>query len=155
MRISRAGPEHLGAIRELLVASPLLRRYGTTKRGARASLEEALGAGDTLVVALEGIEVLGVAWVIATRALDRSAYLLLLLVSEGSRSQGIGGRLVADVERRARAAGCRHLLLLVTTTNRRARAFYVRHGYRHFADLPAFVRPGISESLYQKRLSGR
>ena len=40
--------------------------------------------------------------------------------------------------------------MLVTKTNRRARAFYERHGYGRVGDLPGFVRPEIAETLYLK-----
>jgi GNAT superfamily N-acetyltransferase len=105
---------------------------------------------ETVLVAIERAEILGVAWVIITPALDRSAYLGLLLVAEGEQSRGIGSALLADAERRARALGSRHMVLLTSTTNRRARAFYRRHGYRHVGNLPGFVRPAIGESLYVK-----
>jgi GNAT superfamily N-acetyltransferase len=133
-----------------MTQSPLLRRYRVTLAGARSSLAEALRERDQLIVALERGEPAGLAWVIATRALDRAAYLRLLLVAEGHQSRGVGAALLADAERRARASDCRHLVLLVTTTNRRARTFYRRHGYRHVGNLPGFVRPGIGETLYVK-----
>ena len=150
MRITRATLTHVPALARLMTASPLLQRYGVTIVGARSSLLEALRERDQLVVALEGGKPLGLAWVITTRALDRAAYLRLLLVAEGQQSRGVGAALLADAERRARASGCRHLVLLVTTANRRARTFYARHGYRHVGNLPGFVRPGIGESLYVK-----
>ena len=100
--------------------------------------------------AVEGDSVLGFAWVIMTRALDRAAYLRLLLVAETHQSRGLGAALLARAEHEARASRCRHLVLLVTRTNRRARSFYVRHGYAHVGDLAGFVRPGIAESLYLK-----
>jgi GNAT superfamily N-acetyltransferase len=117
---------------------------------ARSSLLEGLRERDQLLVALERGQPLGLAWVITTRALDRAAYLRLLLVAGGHQSRGVGAALLADAERRARASGCRHLVLLVTTTNRRARTFYSRLGYRHVGNLPGFVRPAIGESLYVK-----
>ena len=150
MKMTRASTAHVPALARLMTASPLLRRYGVTFGGARSSLLEALRARDQLVVALEGGEPLGLAWVITTRALDRAAYLRLLLVAEGQQSRGLGAALLADAERRARTSGCRHLVLLVTTANRRARTFYARHGYRHVGNLPGFVRPAIGESLYVK-----
>ena len=150
MKIARASTAHVPALARLMRASPLLRRYGVTLGGARSSLLEALRARDQLTVALEAGEPLGLAWVITTRALDRSAYLRLLLVAEGRQSSGVGGALLADAERRARASGCRHLVLLVTTANRRARTFYARQGYRHVGNLRGFVRPRIGESLYVK-----
>jgi len=150
MRITRATRTHVPALARLMTASPLLQRYAVTLVRARSSLLEALRERDQLVVALEGGKPLGLAWVITTRALDRAAYLRLLLVAEGQQSRGLGAALLADAERRARASGCRHLVLLVTTANRRARTFYGRHGYRHVGNLPGFVWPGIGESLYVK-----
>ncbi len=155
MRTLRATRAHLGAMTELMSRSPLLRRYGVTRHRAHASLEEGLRERDLILVALEGDDVIGLAWVIATRALDRSAYLRLLLVAERQQSRGVGAALLADAERRARASGCRHLVLLVTTANRRGRAFYARQGYRHVGNLPGFARPRIGESLYVKSWSRR
>jgi len=154
MTIVPAKRAHLPALAALMSASPLLRRYGVTAPRARESLHEALGNGDTLLIAVDGATVLGLAWVIATNALDRSAYLRLLLVAPGQRSRGVGAALLSDAERRASMAGSRHMILLVTTTNRRARAFYVSRGYRYIGALPGFARPRINESLYVKSLHG-
>ncbi len=150
MRIASATHRQLHAIAELMAASSLLRRYGLTPKGARTSLAEALRDRDVLLVAIDGGSVVGFAWLITTRALDRSAYLRLLLVADGRRSRGVGKALLERAERKVRARKCRHLALLVTTTNRRARVFYERHGYRHVGDLAGFVRPRIDESLYVK-----
>ena len=153
MRIRGARDTDLGALARLMAESPLLGRYGVTATRAREGLREALREGDVLLVALDGDDVVGFAWVIPTRALDRAAYLRLLLVAEGRQSQGTGAAVLARAERRARVAGCRHLALLVTKTNRRARSFYARHGYRHVGDLAGFVRPRLGEALYVRRLN--
>ena len=155
MRIASATGAHLAAMTQLMARSPLLRRYGVTRHRAYASLGEGLRERDLLQVAIEDGLVIGLAWVIATRALDRAAYLRLLLVAEQRRSRGVGAALLADAEQRARASGCRHLVLLVTTANRRGRSFYARLGYRHVGNLPGFVRPRIGESLYVKSWSAR
>ena len=149
-RIVRATHVHIGPIATLMAGSPLLRRYRVSARGAKASLAEALRERELVLVAVDGEAVIGLAWVITTRALDRAAYLRLLLVSEKHQSRGIGAALLARVEREARASRCRHVVLLVTKTNRGARSFYERHGYAHVGDLAGFVRPGIAESLYLK-----
>ncbi len=149
-RIVRATDAHVGRIATLMASSPLLRRYRVTARGAKASLAEALRERDLLLVTVDGDAVVGLAWAITTRALDRAAYLRLLIVSEEHRSRGIGAALLARVEREARAWRCRHLVLLVTKTNRRARSFYEDHGYAHVGDLAGFVRAGVAESLYLK-----
>jgi GNAT superfamily N-acetyltransferase len=150
MRIVRATRRHVPSIAALMAASPLLRRYRVTRAGATASLSEGLRAGDLLLVGVDSGAVLGLAWLIRTRALDRSAYLRLLLVAEGRQSRGLGAALLARGEREVRASGARHLLMLVTRANRRARSFYEKHGYRRVGDLPSFVRRGITESLYLK-----
>jgi GNAT superfamily N-acetyltransferase len=152
MRIAFAANKDIPGIAALMAASVLLRRYDVTARGARVSVTEALRAGDVLLVARDGNVIVGFAWSIATRALDSAAYLRLLLVNEDRRSHGVGAALLVRTERAARAAGSRHMVLLVTATNRRARAFYSRQGYDHIGHLPGFVRPGIAESLYVKRL---
>ena len=149
-RIVAARPAHVNAIADLIAESPLLHRYGVTARGARTSLAEALHQRDIVLVAMDGATVVGFAWALWTRALDRSAYLRLLLVAEGRQSRGTGAALLERVEREARKARCRHLALLVTKDNRRARSFYESHGYAHVGDLPGFVRPGITEALYLK-----
>jgi len=149
-RIVRATREHVGPMATLMAASPLLRRYRVTARGARASLTEAVRERDLVLAAVDRDAVVGLAWVITSRALDRAAYLRLLLVSEERQSRGLGAALLARAERHARASRCRHLVLLVTKTNRRARSFYERHGYSHVGDLAGFVRPGIAESVYLK-----
>ncbi|HEX9436530.1 MAG TPA: GNAT family N-acetyltransferase [Candidatus Limnocylindria bacterium] len=155
MRIVTATLRDVPALIALMTASPLLRRYRVNRASARRSLLEALRARDTILIATEPGEVVGMAWVILTRALDRAAYLRLLLVAERRQSRGVGAALLERAERRAVAARCRHMLLLVTTDNRRARAFYSRRGYRHVADVPGFVRPRIRESIYLRSLAAR
>ena len=149
-RIVRAAQTHLGPIATLMATSPLLHRYRVTARGAKASLAEGMRERDVVLVAVDGDAVLGFAWVIVTRALDRAAYLRLLIVAETHQSRGLGAALLARAEREARATRCRHFVLLVTKTNRRARSFYERQGYARVGDLAGFVRPGIAESLYLK-----
>ena len=150
MRILRATAAQVPALVALMTSSPLLRRYDVTPRGARSSLLEALRDRDIVLVATAQGQVVGFAWVMATKALDRAAYLRLLLVAEGRQSKGVGAALLAAAERSARTRGCRHMLLLVTSSNRRARAFYAREGYRYVGRLPDFARPGIAEAMYAK-----
>ena len=152
MRTLRATRAHLGALTQIMARSPLLRRYGVTRHRAHASLGEGLRERDLILVALDGPDVIGLAWVITTRALDRAAYLKLLLVAEGEQSRGVGATLLHDAERRVSTLGSRHMVLLVTAANRRARSFYKTQGYRHVGNLPGFVRPKIGESLYVKTL---
>ena len=152
MRISRATGRHANSIAQLMAASPLLRRYAMTATRARRAVAEALRERDLLLVARDGDEVIGLAWVVLSRALDRSAYLRLLLVAERAQSRGIGASLLAEAERRARTAGSRHFVFLVTADNRGARRFYEDHGYQRVATLRGFVQPHIDETLYLKKV---
>ena len=150
MRIVRAAAQHVVPMARLMAASPLLRRYRVTERSAKANLAAALRERDIVLAALDGDGVVGLAWLVPTRVLDRAAYLRLLLVAQTHQSRGLGAALLARGERESRTLGCRHVVMLVTRTNRRARSFYERHGYAHVGDLAGFVRVGIAESLYFK-----
>ena len=152
MSVTLATARDVPALVALMTSSPLLHRYGVTDFGARTSLRDGRRSGDLLLITRQRGVIVGLAWVVPSRALDRSAYLRLILVAEGRQSKGVGAALLKDGERRARKLGCRHMVLLVTTTNRRARSFYKRQGYRYVGGLPAFVRPKIGESLYAKSL---
>jgi ribosomal protein S18 acetylase RimI-like enzyme len=150
--LADAGPADLPALAELMVASPLLRRYGTTPDRARASLAEAHRQGDLILMARDvrgGL--VGLAWVIGSRVLTGAAYLRLLLVEPAHQGHGLGQTLLAEAEARART-GANQMILLVTADNRRARRFYERAGYRHVGDLPALAVPGLDEALYHKPL---
>ena len=91
MRIRSASERDVEALAALMAASPLLRRYRVSARLARESLREALRERDVLLVALATDEVVGLAWVITTRALDQAAYLRLLLVAIVAAYQGETG----------------------------------------------------------------
>ena len=60
---------------------------------------------------------------------EPSCELTSLCVAHVHRGHGFGGRLLADVERRARARGCASVVLSSATRRADAHAFYERHGY--------------------------
>ena len=135
-----------------MAASPLLERYGTTRRTALGALVRGRAAGDRVIVAVAANgRVAGMAWVLASRILTGAAYLRLLLVAGDHQGTGTGAALLAAAEAAARAAA-NHLALVVTTSNTGARRFYARHGYRHVGDLPNLARTGLDEALYWKTL---
>ena len=132
--------------------SPLLARYGTTRRAALAALARGRAAGDRVMVAVapDG-RLAGMAWVLTSRILTGAAYLRLLLVAEEHQRTGTGAALLAAAEGATRAVA-NHLILLVTTGNTGARRFYARHGYRQVGVLPDLARTGLDETLYWKTL---
>jgi ribosomal protein S18 acetylase RimI-like enzyme len=142
----------VGPLAGMMANAPLLRRYGSTRPGAAAALRRGLLAGDLVLVAgSPPAAPRGLAWLVAGRALVRSAYLRLLLVADEAQGSGLGARLLAAAESRLRPVA-NHLVLLVTRDNQGARRFYRRHGYRQVGTLPGLARPGLDEVLYWKRL---
>lgn len=59
----------------------------------------------------------------------QDAYLGLMILSPRLRGQGHGRTLLAEVERRARAAGAPQLFLAVLEANHRGWAFWAREGF--------------------------
>ena len=135
-----------------MAASPLLRRYGTTRPAAARALARGFRSGDRVIVVVsrEGRPV-GLAWILPSRILTGAAYLRLLLVAEGRQRAGLGAALLSATEAAARAIA-NHLALFATTDNAVARRFYARRGYRHVGTLPGLARPGLDEALYWKVL---
>ena len=152
VRIRPAQRADLPALAAAMSASPLLRRYGTTRPGALRALVRGRASGDRVLVAIapDG-DLVGFAWVLPSRILTGAAYLRLLLVAETRQGAGAGARLLAAAEAAAQAVA-NHLVLLATTDNAGARRFYARHGYHHVGDLRGLARPRLDEALYWKTL---
>jgi [ribosomal protein S18]-alanine N-acetyltransferase len=147
-----ARQDDIPALAALMAASPLLQRYGTTRRAAARGLARGIRSGDRVIVAAspEGRPV-GLAWILPSRILTGAAYLRLLLVAEGRQRTGVGSALMSATEATARSVA-NHLVLLATTDNVGARRFYTRRGYRHVGTLKGVARPRIDEALYWKVL---
>jgi ribosomal protein S18 acetylase RimI-like enzyme len=58
-----------------------------------------------------------------------------LAVAVSHRGNGIGSRLMDEVESRLRAKGCLKSYLLVTADNPEAEAYYQRRGWKHMDDI--------------------
>lgn len=108
--------------------------YPTTPEAAEARLERLRVVGDRVVVAeLEG-QVVGLAHLQVTPAIERerpAAKIGALVVDEAHRGRGAGRALIEALEAEARLRGCE--LLFLTTAERRddAHAFYERVGLEH------------------------
>ena len=61
-----------------------------------------------------------------------------LAVSESFRGQGIGSRLMDEVEARLRSKGCLKCYLLVTNDNPEAAIYYQNHGWSHMDTIRLF-----------------
>ena len=85
------------------------------------------------------------------RGIVYSPYIASLAVSPEARGLGIGGRLLAYIEARARPSS-KHIFLCVSSFNTRARALYERNGYAVVGELKDYIVDGYSEYLMSKRL---
>ena len=81
--------------------------------------------------------------------------LLAIGVRPDQQGQGIGGRLLADVEEGLRAAGERILLVetMGTPELARTRAFYRAHDYTEEARIREFYEPGADKVVFWKKLA--
>ncbi|HWH82422.1 MAG TPA: GNAT family N-acetyltransferase [Burkholderiaceae bacterium] len=78
--------------------------------------------------------------------LDDEAHLLLLAVANDATRRGVGRALVAWLERSARVAGVREVVLEARVNNLPARAFYARLGYREISTLPGYYQ-GVEDCV--------
>lgn len=80
-------------------------------------------------------------WIPFPMLAGTEAYISDLIIDSALRGAGIGSRLIAEVERRARERGCARLML----NNRMAadsftRGFYAKLGFRHRDDFANMVK---------------
>jgi ribosomal protein S18 acetylase RimI-like enzyme len=136
----------------LMASSEPWTRYGIELGDALRMWRQALDTSATVEVARHGPMTCGFAWYIARGAFGLSGYLKLLGVSREVRGRGIGGALLAHVERRALADGQDDMFLLVSDFNLPAQRFYAAHGYHQVGAIAGYVCPGIGELIYRKRL---
>ncbi len=153
IRIRSMMPADLEVIAELIAVLPLYRQYGYTMENAAANLREALGDPcNDILVACDGGDPCGVAWVIKDGGFGRSPYLRLIAVDEKYQRNGIGIKLMKEME--SRHLKDKGFFLLVTSTNSRARCFYEALGYSSIGELKNFVKEGMIEVIYYKGSSG-
>jgi ribosomal protein S18 acetylase RimI-like enzyme len=85
------------------------------------------------------------------RGLAGSPYIASIAIAEGSRGQGVGSTILDHAEQYFH--GSRHIFLLVSSFNGRARRLYERRGYQVVGELQDYVIKGASETLMHKRLA--
>lgn len=95
-----------------------------------------------------------VAFVLGWRRSRTEGHVITLDVATSARRQGLGRRLMVELERRFRAAGVRRVQLETAATNTIAIGFYERLGYRTVAQLPSYYGPGLHAWSMQKALDG-
>jgi ribosomal protein S18 acetylase RimI-like enzyme len=88
---------------------------------------------------------------------DEAYDLYWIVVDEPYSRQGLGGRLLEEMESIGRAAHIRRVYIETSSTNgyRPARSFYGKKGYRRICTLKDFYRAGDHKVIYMKELNER
>jgi ribosomal protein S18 acetylase RimI-like enzyme len=81
------------------------------------------------------------------------ARLYSIAVARARRGDGVGGRLLADAERQARAGGAAALRLEVRADNARAIAFYQRRRYRPIGQVSGYYDDGCTALRFEKEFA--
>lgn len=105
--------------------------------------------GTALFISREGEQRLGFV-LLAEHGLAGSPYIASIAVNAAARGRGIGSELLRFAEARYRPS--RHIFLLVSSFNERARRLYERSGYRQVGEIADYVVAGHSEYIMHKRL---
>ena len=95
-----------------------------------------------------------VAFVLGWRRSHTEGHVITLDVAASARRQGLGRRLLAELERRFRAVGVRRVGLETAVANTTAIAFYERLGYRKVAHLAGYYGPRLPAWRMEKALRG-
>lgn len=83
----------------------------------------------------------------------RGPYLQFLGIVPECQGNGLGGAVLAWLERDARRCGHRNLFVCTSDFNAGAERFYARHGFARAAVLDGLVLEGTAEILLRKRLT--
>jgi ribosomal protein S18 acetylase RimI-like enzyme len=105
---------------------------------------------ETIVIERDGRIV---AFVLGSRRGRTEGHVITLDVTAGARRQGLGRRLMTELEARFRAAGIRRMQLETVVTNTIAVRFYERLGYRKAARLRNYYGPGLDAWSMEKELA--
>jgi ribosomal protein S18 acetylase RimI-like enzyme len=119
-------------------------------RGLEACREACRRPGQRLFVARDDDGPCAFA-LVHPRGVAGSPYVASIAVAATRRGEGIGRRLLADMEDRFRPEA-RHIFLCVSSFNAGARRFYEREGYAAVGELVDYVVDGASEILMHKWL---
>jgi ribosomal protein S18 acetylase RimI-like enzyme len=86
---------------------------------------------------------------------DRVWELLMIAVDAPRHRQGIGSKMLSEVEAAVRAADGRLLLIETSSTSsfERTRQFYRKHGYDEVAHIPDYFTDGDGKASFVKRLA--
>jgi len=128
---------------------------GVVKELLEAEFENPAGNDYHSLIFEESDQVVGFACHGPTPMTERTYDLYWLFVDPKHQRRGVGGALLAEVEKAVRRAKGR--MLIADTSSARsylpARRFYQNHGFRKVAEVKDYYRPGDSRFTYVKQFS--
>jgi ribosomal-protein-alanine acetyltransferase len=105
------------------------------------------------VVAVDESAALAGYGLVFTRRDSDSARAYSLAIAKAARGQGLGTRLLREMEKRSRKAGAARMHLEVAHDNRGAIALYEKLGYRRVRAIPQYYEDGGDAWRMEKALS--
>lgn len=140
---------------EILLDSYLGEEY-FSREIAEPILKEAAWKNELFVAKDEDGEVLGFYRIVMDGTFNVFAYLHLIAVRKDVRSEGIGTKLLKDVEQRIvndrDYPFFKKIFLLLGKKNLKAKGFYTKNGYVQVGTIPSLFAPGVDEFLMMKDL---
>lgn len=119
---------HISEADTIASMSRLLVEHGLNWRWTLARVRRSIKDKETMVLVASSNGVLSGFAIMKFR--DQESHLLLLAVEPKIQRTGIGAALLAWLEKSCRTAGMRRIQVEVRASNRKARKFYERSGFR-------------------------
>jgi len=119
---------HISEAGTIASMSRLLVEHGLNWRWTLARVRRSVKDRETMVLVASSNGVLSGFAIMKFR--DQESHLLLLAVEPKMQRTGIGAALLAWLEKSCRTAGMRRIRVEVRASNRKARKFYERSGFR-------------------------
>ena len=133
------------------VLSAICRQSPGAAQWSKESYEQAHSSGQIVLVAHSNGEIRG--FLVARIAADE-AEILNTAVDPAHRREGIGSLLLAAAISTAQAHNAKNVYLEVRESNRKAIAFYVKHGFAKSAERHAYYTSPTENAVVMKKLTG-
>ena len=155
VKIRPAQSEDISSCLDIYFAEPFFHQYGASRGGMTSAFMEAIGDKDYLVrvaVVTEAHEekIVGFSLFDQKGAFSRSGYLKLIVIDQQARGLNVGAKLLQHLEENSQGKG--GVFLLVTSTNQGAQSFYRRLGYEKIGEIKDYVKSGIDEFIFFKKV---
>lgn len=152
VQFSVASPDRWEEYEAVFANSALYDHYFKGTDGLKNIMSDALQEGRVIAAQTTDGEIAGIMVYDMKGMYGEFPYLALLGVKDSCRGQSIGSRLIDIFVNLSKQAGCSKCFLCVSHFNPRAKALYVRKGFRPVVLIPNMIRRGIDEWTMMKCL---